>query len=162
MAPAVGRPRYAGRRRPRWLTLLLVGLVVVAVVEVVVIVLVAKLIGAWPTVLLLLLTSALGTWLVRREGAKAWRALTTALRTGQMPSRELADAALVLMGGALLLAPGFVTDLVGAFVLLPPTRPVTRPLLVAMVAKRLLRRFGGWPWDGRGDGGPDVIEGEVL
>jgi UPF0716 protein FxsA len=116
-------------------------------------------------VFVLLLESALGAWLVRREGARAWEALTTALRTGRMPSRELADAALVLVGGTLLLAPGFLTDVVGFALILPVTRPIARRLLEAVVARRLL----GGSFRGRGgrrgsgpDGGPDVIEGEVL
>lgn len=110
---------------------------------------------------LLVLESALGAWLVRREGSRAWAALRESLATGRMPSRELADAALVLVGGTLLLTPGFLTDVVGFFLILPVTRPLARSVLQAAVARRLLRttRFGG---RGRGDGDPDVVEGEVL
>jgi UPF0716 protein FxsA len=144
-------------------------LLVVPIVEIAAIIAVGKVIGGWPTVLLLLAESALGAWLVKREGGRAWRALTTALSTGQMPSRQLADAALVLVGGTLLLTPGFVTDLVGFFFVLPMTRPLARTVLEAAVARRLLGGFtaytgrGGGPGRG-GDGpsGPDVIEGEVL
>jgi UPF0716 protein FxsA len=86
-----------------------------------------------------------------------------------MPSRQLADAALVLVGGVLLLAPGFLTDIVGFFLVLPFTRPAARRLLEAVVARRLLAGVyapGGPP---RGSGparrsaaSDDVIEGEVL
>lgn len=162
MAPAVGRTPYAGRGRPRWPRLLALGMLVVAVLEVAVIVLVARLVGGWPTVLLLLLTSAAGWWLVRREGVKAWRSLRAASAAGQVPSRELADAVLVLLGGVLLLLPGFVTDVVGALVLLPVTRPFARALLTGLVGRGVLARFGGWRGPGGGGGGPDVIEGEVL
>ncbi|NNM44969.1 FxsA family protein [Knoellia koreensis] len=169
MAPAVGRTPYARRRRPRWLVIVFVLLLVVPIVEIAAIIGVGKLIGGWPTVLLLVAESALGAWLVKREGGRAWRALTTALSTGQMPSRQLADAALVLVGGTLLLTPGFVTDIVGFFFVLPITRPLARTVLEAAVARRLLGGFtaytgrGGGPGRG-GDGpsGPDVIEGEVL
>jgi len=169
VAPAVGRTPYARRRRPRWLVVVFVLLLVVPIVEIAAIIAVGKVIGGWPTVLLLLAESALGAWLVKREGGRAWRALTTALSTGQMPSRQLADAALVLVGGTLLLTPGFVTDLVGFFFVLPMTRPLARTVLEAAVARRLLGGFtaytgrGGGPGRG-GDGpsGPDVIEGEVL
>ena len=93
-----------------------------------------------------------------------------------MPSRQLADAALVLVGGTLLLAPGFLTDIVGFFFILPFTRPIARTLLEAVVAKRLL----GWGlrrpaaravrWARSAPVGrrpvqrrpPDIIEGEVL
>lgn len=141
-------------------------LLVVPILEIATIIAVGKVIGGWQTLVLLLAESALGAWLVRREGARAWAALRTALRTGQMPSRELADAALVLVGGTLLLTPGFLTDVVGFFFILPVTRPLARRALEAVVAKRLL----GGVFGGRGRGGtrtsgpegPDVIEGEVL
>jgi UPF0716 protein FxsA len=136
-------------------------LLVVPVVEIAAIIAVGRFIGGWQTLVLLLVESALGAWVVRREGARAWRALTTALNSGQMPSRQLADAALVLVGGTLLLTPGFVTDVVGFFFILPFTRPVARRLLEAAVARRLL----GGVFRGRGGGpgsGPDVIQGEVL
>ncbi len=157
------------RRRPRWLTVIFVLVLVVPVVEIAAIIAVGKVIGAWPTVALLVLESLLGAWVVRHEGARAWRALTGALHSGQMPSRELADAALVLVGGTLLLTPGFVTDVVGFFFILPFTRPLARGFLEAAVARRLLatmpRRWGGGGGPrgpgGRG-GGPDVVEGEVL
>ncbi|MDF2092033.1 FxsA family protein [Knoellia sp. 3-2P3] len=164
MAPAVGRAPRA-RRRPRWLAVVFVLLLVVPVLEIAVIVAVGRVIGGWQTLLLLVLESLLGAWLVRREGARAWSALTTALNTGRMPSRELADAALVLVGGTLLLTPGFVTDVVGFFFILPLTRPLARGVLERVVARRLLGGFFGPPRGPGGRGGPgegDVIEGEVL
>jgi len=148
------------RRRPRWLTITFVLLVVVPIAEISVIVAVGKAIGGWQTFFLLLVESALGAWLVRREGAKTWQALRVALQTGRMPSRELTDAALVLVGGTLLLAPGFLTDIVGFFFVLPVTRPLARRLLERAVAARLLRGWGG-P-GGAGGAGGDTIEGEVL
>lgn len=148
------------RRRPRWLTIAFVLLVVVPIAEISVIVAVGKAIGGWQTFFLLLVESALGAWLVRREGAKTWQALRVALQTGRMPSRELTDAALVLVGGTLLLTPGFLTDIAGFFFVLPVTRPVARRLLERAVAARLLRGWGG-P-GGAGGAGGDTIEGEVL
>ena len=148
------------RRRPRWLTITFVLLVVVPIAEISVIVAVGKAIGGWQTFFLLLVESALGAWLVRREGSKTWQALRVALQTGRMPSRELTDAALVLVGGTLLLAPGFLTDIVGFFFVLPVTRPLARRLLERAVAARLLRGWGG-P-GGAGGAGGDTIEGEVL
>lgn len=106
------------RRRPRWLTVVFVLLVVVPIAEISVIVAVGKAIGGWQTFFLLLVESALGAWLVRREGSKTWQALRVALQTGRMPSRELTDAALVLVGGTLLLTPGFLTDIAGFFFVL--------------------------------------------
>ena len=146
-------------------------LLVVPILEIATIIAVGKVIGGWQTLALLLLESALGAWLVRREGARAWAALTTALNTGRMPSRELADAALVLVGGTLLLAPGFLTDVVVFFFILPLTRPIARSVLETVVARRLIggvfggRRGPGGRGRGPGPGGsngPDIIEGEVV
>jgi len=140
----------SGRRpRPRWLSLVFLALLVVPIAEIAVIIGIGKVIGGWQTLALLLFESALGAWLVRREGAKAWLALRTALQTGRMPSAELADAALVLVGGTLLLAPGFLTDVVGFVFILPVTRPLARRLLQRAVERRLL-------------GGSGTIRGEVL
>lgn len=177
MAPplnqAAGTPAPRPRRGRRWGPILVLALLVVPLLEVVAIIGVGQVIGGWPTFFLLLAESALGAWLVRREGARSWRSLSVALRTGRMPSRELADAALVLVGGVLLLTPGFLTDLVGFAFIIPLTRPLARRSLEAVVARRLLgAAFGGMP-DGRppsrppssGEerpGGDDIIEGEVL
>ncbi len=116
---------------------LLVAFLLVPIVEIYVILQVGHLIGAWPTVALLVAESVLGAWIVRREGRRAWRALTTTFREGGLPDRELADAALVLVGGVLLLTPGFVTDVLGFLFVLPFTRPVMRRLLSAYVGRRV-------------------------
>jgi UPF0716 protein FxsA len=157
----------------RWVFL---ALLVVPMVEIAVIIAVGRTIGGWPTFILLLLESLLGAVIVRREGGRSWVALRDALRSGRMPSRQLADAALVLVGGTLLLTPGFVTDAVGFFVILPFTRPITRRWLEAAVARRLLGPLGDWPGapgpggpgggagpsPGQGGAPPDVIQGEVV
>jgi UPF0716 protein FxsA len=124
-------------------------LLVVPVAEITLIVAVGKVIGGWQTLVLLLLESALGAYLVKHEGRRAWQALTAALNTGQMPGRELADATLVLIGGTLLLTPGFLTDIVGFFFILPFTRPITRRWLQGVVERRLVRRSG-------------IVRGEVI
>jgi UPF0716 protein FxsA len=146
------------RRGRRVLGVLAVLLLVVPVLEIAVIIGVGKVIGGWPTLLLLVAESALGAWLVRREGARAWSALQVALRSGRMPSGELADAALVLVGGTLLLTPGFLTDVVGFVFVLPFTRPLARVLLARVVERRLLAGvLRGGP-----AGRPDVVRGEVV
>ncbi len=148
--------------------LLVLLFLVVPVVEIYVIVQVGQQIGALPTVALLLVESLIGAWIVRREGSRAWAALRTAVSGGQLPSRELADAALVLVGGTLLLTPGFVTDVVGFLVVLPLTRPVARRLLAAFLARRAtvaVSRFGPLPRPGsrgRGPHGDQVVPGEVV
>ena len=148
----------------RWLPAALAAAFIgVPLVEIYVLVQIGDVIGVWWTILLLVLASVVGTWLVRREGGRAWRALTTALQTGRMPHRELADGALILVGGTLMLTPGFVTDAVGVLLILPVTRPLARRLLAQAVARRLLR--AGAAGDTRRPGPPGrgpVIRGEVV
>ncbi|MBO1754656.1 FxsA family protein [Allobranchiibius sp. CTAmp26] len=130
------------RRRTPWLRWVPLMLLVAAVCEIAVIVAVARAIGGWQTLGLLVLCSLLGAWLVRREWSGAWRHLREALRTGAMPADELADAALVLVGGLLILVPGFITDVLGLLLILPFTRPVGRRLLQMLVARRVLGAAG--------------------
>jgi UPF0716 protein FxsA len=146
------------RRRGSWGWLLFVAFLVVPVVEIYVLIQVGQVIGAGWTVLLLIADSVFGSWLLKREGGRAWRALREALEAGRMPARELADAALIVFGGALMISPGFVTDVFGLLAILPFTRPVARRALGAVVARRLrvvrdVRRPG--PPD-------DVVRGEVV
>jgi len=150
-----------------WLLLLL--FVVVPLVEIYVIIQVGQAIGPWWTILLLVVDSIVGTWLVRREGGRAWRALRDPLDSGRMPSRELADGALILAGGTPMLAPGFVTDALGILMILPLTRPVFRRVLAGIVANRLVvlggpagpLRPGMAQRPGPGPDGP-VVRGEVV
>ncbi len=153
------------RRRRRGVTwALLVAFVVVPLAEIYVLIQVGQVIGAWWTILLLVLDSIFGTWLIRREGARAWEALRTALATGRMPARELADGALLLIGGTLMLSPGFVTDGFGVLLILPFTRPVARRLLARIAARRLVARDDGPGNVNRPGPGSDgsVVRGEVV
>ncbi len=129
-----------------WLVAL--ALLVVPIVEIYVIIQVGQVIGGWPTVALLIVESAFGAWLIKREGRRAWAALNSAFETGKMPGRELADGALVLIGGTLLLTPGFVTDIFGFFFVLPFTRPLARRALTAFLGRRIVAQLGGNPITG--------------
>jgi UPF0716 protein FxsA len=104
------------------LRMILLGVVVLLTAEVAALVAVAQQVGALATVLLLVAGSLAGGWLLRREGGRAWRAFATAVAEGRPPAREVLDGMLVLLGGALVLFPGFVTDVLGLLCLLPPTR----------------------------------------
>jgi UPF0716 protein FxsA len=148
-----------------------VGLSVLA--EVVVFVLVANWIGVGPTILVAVLTSALGWALVARQGIRALGELRDRARTRQPAGRELGDAGLVAAGGALMLLPGFIGDVLGLLCLLPVTRRPLRMLLARLLSSRLPVALRG-PVRVRSDrtapvGGatassavPLVIEGEVL
>jgi UPF0716 protein FxsA len=149
------RGRTTRRGFPWWLVI--AAFIVVPILEIYVIIQVGQVIGAWWTILLLVADSIVGSWLIRREGRRAWLALTTALRSGRMPATELADGGLILVGGTLMLSPGFVTDAVGILLVLPFTRPVARRFLSRVVARRLLEGRRSGP----GTQGP-VVRGEVV
>ncbi|MFC6084732.1 FxsA family protein [Sphaerisporangium aureirubrum] len=126
--------------------LLFLGFLIVPVLEIWVLIQIGQVIGGWQTVGLLILDSLLGAWLVRREGRRAWRALQQSLQSGRMPDRELADGALIVAGGALLLTPGFLTDLAGFFCVLPFTRPIARRLLAWFLGRRVRHLTAGTPF----------------
>jgi UPF0716 protein FxsA len=147
------------RRRSTASWVLFVAFVVVPILEIYVLIQVGQVIGPWWTILLLVLDSILGSWLIRREGGRAWQALRSALDNGRMPARELADGALILIGGTLMLSPGFVTDVLGIVLILPFTRPLARRLLTQVVSRRLLATNARRP--GPGSGG-SVVRGEVV
>ncbi len=134
------------RRRGRLGWVLLVLFVALPLLELYMVIQVGQVIGAGWTILLLVLDSVVGAIVVRREGARAWRALRDTLARGGVPAKELADGALVLVGGTLLLTPGFVTDAFGLLLVLPFSRPLFRGLLTRALASRLVPvTFGGWP-----------------
>lgn len=106
--------------------MLLVLLLLVPVVELYVIVQVSHALGVVDTLSLLVLVSIVGAWLVKHQGLSVWRRLNVSLASGRMPTDEIIDGFLVLLAGALLLTPGFVTDFFGLLLLLPPVRVVVR------------------------------------
>ena len=143
--------------------LLVLVFVVVQILEVWVLIQVGHAIGGWQTLGLLVLDSLLGAALLRHQGRQTWRAFRRALDDKRMPSREVADGALVLVGGTLLLTPGFLSDVVGVLFLLPPTRALVRPLLTRFVARRLgLTGLTGRLTRPRRSASGDVIEGDVV
>jgi UPF0716 protein FxsA len=98
--------------------------------------------GVVPTLALLLLVSVAGALLLKQQGSAAWRRVGDALRRGRMPGSEVVDGALILLGGALLLTPGFITDAVGLLLLVPPTRAATKGLARRAMARWASRRWG--------------------
>lgn len=160
-------------RRPsaggRWiLPVLMVLFIAVPIAEIWLLIQTGQVIGALPTIGLVIAIAVLGSWMAKREGSRAWNALNGAMRSGRMPQGELADAALVLVGAVLLIFPGFFTDIIGLVFLLPFTRPLCRRLLNAVVASRVKKmgmdpRLLGTP--GRPDPlwrDTDTIPGETV
>ena len=120
--------------------LLLVALfIAVPIAELYVIVaVVGDAIGLLPTLLLLVVDSILGSLLLRSQGRAVWRRFREATAAGRVPHAEVLDGMLVVFGGALLLTPGFLTDIVGLLLLIPPTRTIARRLVGRALAQRLI------------------------
>src|SRR4051794_33588606 len=118
--------------------MLIVLFIVVPIVELAVIIQVGQAIGVLPTIALLILDSILGAMLMRSQGRVAWRKFNLALGEGRPPAREVLAGVLVIFGGALLLTPGFTTDILGLLLLIPPTRAVVRRIVVRRFLPRMV------------------------
>jgi UPF0716 protein FxsA len=116
--------------------LLVLVFIVVPIVELYVIIKIGGLIGVLPTLALLLADAVLGSLLLRHQGRGAWQRFNQALAERRFPGREVADGLMIAVGGTLLLTPGFITDIFGLFLLLPPTRAISRRLLRGYAARR--------------------------
>src|SRR4051812_46541429 len=108
--------------------------ILIPIAELYVILKVGDLIGTVPTLALLVADSLLGAWLMRSQGSAVWRRFQETMQAGRVPHREVFDGVMVIFGGAFLITPGFLTDIVGVTLLLPPTR--------ALVRRWLIRRGG--------------------
>lgn len=134
------QPQPSARGRRPWLApITLAFFLLVPVVEIWLLVLVGQQIGALPTIAILIAQAFLGGWLMRREGAKAWLALNASVASGELPGGALLDAVLVMVGGVLVMLPGFFTDLFGLIFLLPFTRGFARRLMQVVIARRVAR-----------------------
>ena len=118
------------------MALLVVLFIVVPIAELYVIIQVGEWIGVWPTLALLLADALLGSLLLRHQGRGAWRRFNEALAQRRFPGKEVADGVLIVIGGTLLLTPGFLSDIVGIFFLIPPTRALARRLLRRLTLAR--------------------------
>jgi UPF0716 protein FxsA len=143
------------------LPVLILIFIVVPIAELAVIVQVGEQIGVWWTIALLVADSILGALLMRSQGRSAWRRFNLALQEGRPPAREALDGVLVIFGGAFLLTPGFITDIIGAILLIPPTRALVRRVLVRRFSDRMIvaarSRAGTATWPRPGD-----VEGTAV
>jgi len=117
--------------------------IVVPLAELYVILKVGDAIGVVWTILLLAADSVAGSLLLRSQGRAVWRRFNQALSEGRMPHREVQDGVLVIFGGAFLITPGFITDVLGLLMLLPPTRRLVRRYAVRAVGRRMATRAAG-------------------
>jgi UPF0716 protein FxsA len=120
----------------RYLILLII---VIPAFEIGLLILSGNLIGVWPTIALIILTGVLGAWLARRQGAEALRLAQIQMQSGQVPGEAILDGISILVGGVVLLTPGFITDATGFFLLIPATRAVAKMWLRRLIGKMINR-----------------------
>ena len=131
--------------------LLILVFIVLPIAEIYVIIKVGEAIGVLPTIALLIVDGFLGAALARSQGRAAWARFNQALAEGRVPTREVFDGAMVILGGAFLLAPGFITDAIGLLLLIPPTRAAFRAVVSRLALRRVTfaTRVVGWGGPGR-------------
>jgi len=114
---------------------LLIFFIVAPACEIGVLLLSGKTIGVLPTVLLIILTGFVGAYLAKKQGMQAVRNLQMEIQYGRIPSNAILDAMAILVGGIMLLTPGFISDIVGLFLLFPITRNWIKPFLIQFIKK---------------------------
>ena len=122
------------------LALLVVIFIGVPIAELYLIYKVGDAIGILPTLLLLAADSVVGSLLLRSQGRSVWRRFNETMAAGRVPHKELQHGVAVIFGGAFLITPGFLTDIVGLLLLLPPTRAVILRLVTRAVTRRMSAR----------------------
>jgi UPF0716 protein FxsA len=138
------------------LLVLLVIFIVVPLAELYVILQVGEAIGAPLTILILALDSIIGSLLLKSQGRVVWRRFNETMAAGRIPHREVIDGVMVIFGGAFLITPGFITDVVGILLLLPPTRFVMRKFLIRALGGRFALSVAGAATRRRSPRGYDV------
>lgn len=128
---------------------------IIPFVEMYLLIAVGGLIGALPTILLVVLTAVMGAWLLRQQGFAIWQRLQSSLAQGQIPAYEMVEGPIILVGGALLLTPGFITDLLGFACLMPKIR---RKIAKYIIENHMVK-MGGFPPANRSND-PSALDGE--
>lgn len=136
--------------------LLFLVFLVVPLIEIYLLLVIGGIIGPIPTVAMVVFTAVLGAWLLRIEGFHTWFRLQQSLAQGKIPALEIVEGPILLVGGALLLTPGFFTDALGFLCLVPSTR---RKIAQYILKKWLIQKTPGGPGSS-GGGAPPIIEGE--
>lgn len=128
---------------------------IIPFVEMYLLITVGGLIGAFPTILLVVFTAVVGAWLLKQQGLATWQRLQTSLAQGQIPAKEMVEGPIILVGGALLLTPGFITDMIGFACLLPQIR---RKIAQYVIDKHMVNMTGFNTATPKRD--PDALDGE--
>ena len=112
--------------------------IVLPIAEIYVIIKVGEAIGVLPTIALLIVDGFVGAALARSQGRAAWARFNRALAEGRVPHREVFDGAMIIVGGAFLLAPGFITDVIGLALVIPFTRAIFRGIVARLARRRIV------------------------
>lgn len=130
---------------------------IVPFVEIYLLLQIGGIVGVFPTVLLVVFTAVLGAWLLRQQGFSTWQRLQANLAQGKVPAYEMIEGPLLLIGGALLLTPGFFTDALGFACLIPQVR---RKFAKYVIENHLIDFQSGSPFQKPRQKPDNVIEGE--
>ncbi|MBS4194976.1 FxsA family protein [Lederbergia citri] len=114
--------------------------IVIPAIEIGLFILSGKTIGVLPTVGVIIATGILGAYLAKKQGLEALRKVQNDLRSGIPPGIAMLDGVCILVGAILLVTPGFLSDVMGLFLLLPVTRKIIRPFLLIMIKKWISRK----------------------
>ena len=117
--------------------ILLLFIIIVPALEIALLLLSGRTLGLIPTVLLIIGTGILGAWLARKEGAETIQKVNKQMQTGQMPGEAILDGLCILVGGVVLLTPGFITDAVGFLLLVPATRKPFKRWIKKFLERRM-------------------------
>jgi UPF0716 protein FxsA len=128
---------------------------VVPFVEIYLLLQVGGIIGALPTIFLVVFTAMLGAFLLKQQGLSTFQRFQASLAQGEIPAYEMIEGPIILLGGALLLTPGFVTDIFGLICLIPSLR---RKIAQYIIEKQLIQTIGGYAQRTSPEG--NVLEGE--
>lgn len=117
--------------------ILLLFIIIVPALEIALLLLSGRTLGLLPTILLIIATGILGAWLARREGAEVIQKVNRQMQTGQMPGDAILDGLCILVGGVVLLTPGFITDAIGFLLLIPATRKPFKRWIKKFLERRI-------------------------
>jgi UPF0716 protein FxsA len=117
--------------------ILLAFIIIIPAMEIGLLLLSGKTIGVWPTIALIILTGVLGAWLAKKEGAQALKLAQIQVQNGEIPNEVILDGLCILVGGVVLLTPGFITDAAGFFLLIPTTRTIAKAGLRKLISRMI-------------------------
>ena len=111
--------------------------ILVPIIEIAVLIRVGSIMGFWPTLALMLVMGFVGAWLAKQEGRRTFFEIQRSIASGQMPGNEILEGFLIFMGGLLMLTPGFVTDVVGLWLVFPLTRKMSLGVMKRLLMNKI-------------------------